>query len=96
MSRNPVAVLTVAALIALPATGQTTLAHGLVPELSSRICLPNRRLRQILAVALAACRTYNKKSSYNSIGETNDEFAHSCQFDVKTTCTDRHVTFNRP
>jgi len=24
------------------------------------------------------------------------QFAHSCQFDVKTTCTDRHVAFNRP
>jgi hypothetical protein len=22
----------------------------------------------------------NKKSSYDSIGQTNDEFAHSCQF----------------
>jgi hypothetical protein len=22
--------------------------------------------------------------------------AHSCQFGVKTTCTDRDVTFNRP
>jgi hypothetical protein len=31
----------------------------------------------------------NKKSSYNPIGETNGECAHSCRFEVKTTCTDR-------